>query len=612
MKSPFASCCLVLLTWVTLCACGGCDFNSPGDGTPEITNPETNGEDAPVADPAAELSSEIESPIQFVEIPAAASGIDFQHVSGNATDKPFPAANGSGVGALDYDLDGLVDLYFATGAHFPLTGLPDSPTNQAYRNMGDWQFVNVTAQTRLELHRYSAGVAVGDYDSDGFPDVYVTCVGENQLFHNCGDGTFEEVAVVSGGDFSTSSAFLDYDADGLLDLYVGNYGIWDYEHNAYCGDRSRNVRIFCSPKTLEPELDRLLRNEGDGTFRDVTTETGVDAANGRAQGVLATDVNGDGRIDLYLGNDSHPNFLFLNTAEGRFENATQLTGTAYDRHGQMQAGMGLAGADVDRDGQWDLFVTNFEGEYNTLYLQSSPDVFFDVSMTHGLAAASKTWVGWGTALADFDLDGWKDLIVTNGQVDDNLKAMGHDSPYEEPPLVWKNEAGRFRLLGESVGGYFRRLHPGRGLATADLDNDGALDVVIVHQDRQPTLLRNNVFAGPTPHVRSLAVRLVGTLSNRDAIGSRLVVASEGEPQIEQIQSGGSYLSSHDPRVILPIPESGQVDLEIVWPSGIRSLVTGLQASQQYDIIEPTQANRATLIFSRPPELSGKANDDRSP
>lgn len=525
------------------------------------------------------------STIRFADLRSSETGVDFQHVSGNSGEKPFPAANGSGLGIIDIDLDGRPDLYFANGRTFPLDAGDASLSNRIYRNLDDWRFQDVTDETGLGYLGYSVGIAVGDVNSDGFPDTYVTCFGFNQLFLNMGDGTFQPQEIAFGGDFSTSAAFLDFDSDGMTDLYVCNYGKWTLEQNQFCGDRTRNVRIFCSPKSLAPEADRLLRNEGDGTFRDVTAEAGLDEVIGRAQGVLASDVDADGDVDLYVGNDIHPNFLFLNTGSGQFLNAGEISGAAYDRQGQMQAGMGVAGGDINRDGRWDLFVTNFEGEYHTLYVQNSPTDYHDVSMTLGLAAASRPWVGWGTAIADFDLDGWKDLIVTNGHVDDNLQDLGRDGPYEQPGLVWKNDGRRFRFLGESAGDYFHEPHAGRGLGVGDLDSDGDWDVVITHQDQLPALLKNEAGSAGD-HSGSVSLRLIGTVSNRNAIGCRVTVIGQSAPQLEQVENGGSYLSAHDSRLLVAVAGSETLTIEIHWPSGIRSVIEDLKPRVQYDIVEP--------------------------
>lgn len=539
---------------------------------------------------------------RFSEMPPATTGVDFRHVSGDSEIKPFPAANGSGVGALDYDLDGRYDLYFATGTTFPLDTKRTQPVNRCYRNRGGWRFEDVTAETRLGHNGYSAGIAVGDFDADGLPDVYVTCFGRNVLYHNRGDGTFEPVndSVAGGGNFSTSVAFLDYDNDGLLDLYVCNYGDWSLKTNQFCGNKQRGVRIFCSPKTLQAEPDVLLRNAGDGRFEDVTKKAGLADRAGRGQGVLAADVNADGRIDLYLGNDIHPNLLFKNVGGGKFEDVSEHSGASYDRVGRMQAGMGVAGADVNRDGRWDLFVTNFENEHHTLYLQSPSGGFDDVSQSRGITAPSRPWVGWGTAFIDANLDGWKDLVVTNGHVDNNLKLLGRDSPYDHPALLWKNEKGHFRLLGAAAGEYFGKPHPGRGLAVSDLDNDGDGDLVIVHQDQPPALLRNDPEVPEKKRSHSAVLRLIGTKSNRDAVGSRIEIAtSPGEPvRLEQIQGGGSYLSAHDRRVVVALPDGQAGTVTIHWPSGITSTVEKIDRGDQYDIIEPAHSSARTVVLTK--------------
>ncbi len=534
-------------------------------------------------------------PFQLVEVPASITGIDFVHVSGNSKEKPFPAANGSGAGAVDYDGDGLPDLYFATGISFPIGGgNPDIPSSRMYRNRGGFRFQETTQTSGLMTTTYCVAIAVGDYDSDGFSDLYVTCFGDNLLFRNQGDGTFETVPITFGGNFSTSAAFADFDLDGLLDIYVCNYGQWTYEANPFCGDRARDVRIFCSPKSLEAEADRLLHNEGNGTFRDITQEAGLEAVPGRAQGVLATDVDLDGRTDLYIGNDIHPNFLFMNQADGVFRDSSEFSGTAYDSQGHMQASMGVAGADVDRDRKWDLFVTNFEGEYNALYLQNTPEDFHDATMTQGLAAESKPWVGWGAAFVDLDLDGWKDLIVTNGHVDDNLADLGRSAPYEQPALVWKNKNGRFQFLGDAAGTYFSKSHPGRSLVTADLDNDGDWDIVITHQDQSPGILRNDRVS-PNEQSESLSLRLVGKKSNRDAIGTIVDVDSSIAPRVEQIQSGGSYLASSDLRLVIAVEHKQIGSLKISWPSGQQSVITELQPGGEYTVIEPEE-NHSAIAF----------------
>jgi hypothetical protein len=528
-------------------------------------------------------------PIHFTLV-TAESGIDFVHVSGDSAEKPFPAANGSGVAAFDFDGDGLVDLYFLTGTSFPVDRTRAGPVCRCYRNLGDWKFQDATSASGLGDNWYSAGVAVGDFDADGFPDVFINAFGPHRLYRNQGDGTFTEIGAASGVDadsWGTSAAFFDYDNDGLLDLYCCHYALWTLETNRFCGDQSRGVRIFCNPKTVEAAPHILYHNNGDGTFRDASAESRIGAASGRGQGVVAADLNGDGRIDLYVANDLHPNLLFLNQGDGRFSEAGAESGTATDFIGKVQAGMGVDAADFNRDGQLDLFVTNYEGEHNSFFENLGDNQFQEVSRNRGLAAESIPWVGWGTRLVDLDLDGWCDVVVTNGHTDDNWRAMGRDSPYEQPPGLWRNVNGRGVYAGGAAAGeYFAGTHVGRGLAVADLDNDGDWDLVIVHQNAPPALLRNDCL--PAAAKNWIRVQLIGTASNRDAVGAELRLTTAGGPaRVEQIKGGGSYLSAHDTRQILALEgEEALPTLEIRWPSGRRTEIAPLKAGKTYQVVEP--------------------------
>lgn len=526
-------------------------------------------------------------------------GIDFLHVSGTSGAKPFPAANGSGVAALDYDLDGKFDLYFATGTKFPIDLNSSEPINRLYRSCGGWSFRDVTVQAGLGHNGFSAGLAVGDYDSDGFSDVYVACFGANCLYRNQGDGTYTEVARQSGVDdrrWGTSAAFLDYDRDGLLDLYACNYGKWSWETNQFCGDQSRNVRLYCSPRSVEPELSILYRNVGDGTFEETTVEAGLGARAARSQGVVAADVNNDGWIDLYVGNDLHPNFLFLNKGNGTFEDLSELSGTAYDSVGSVQAGMGVDAADIDRDGDMELFVTNFGEEHNALYQNDGAGIFHEISHTAGLAEGSLPWVGWGTAFADFDLDGWSDAIITNGHVDDNRHLLGQDAPYAQPPLLYRNTGSRFEPVVDA-GGYFKQSHVGRGLAIADFDNDADYDAAISHQDTAPALLRNDVGQSHADR-GAIVLHLTGTVSNRDAIGSAIVLTTDSGRIVQQVKGGGSYLSANDARQIIAATAGAAIQWEIRWPNGKQSIIKGLQPGQHYRIIEPVDPQSPPIVFAK--------------
>jgi len=525
------------------------------------------------------------------------TGIDFRHNSGTSPEKPFPAANGSGIAALDYDLDGLCDLYFATGTSFPVNEQRSAPFDECYRNLGSWQFEKVTAKAGLRHTGYSAGVAIGDYNGDGFPDIYVACYQANVLYRNQGDGTYVALDSSSGAldaRWATSTAMFDYDADGYLDVYVCNYGKWTLADNPWCGDESRNIRHYCSPRSVPPEFDALLRNRGDDTFEETTQTAGLAERAGRAQGLVAADLDGNGAIDLYVGNDLNANSLFLNEGNGKFRDASETSGVAYDYLGGMQAGMGVDSADTNADGRPELFVTNFEGEHNAFYHNVGDGFFQDVSQQRGLYSASLPWVGWGTAFADFDLDGSDDLIVTNGHVDDNREKV----PYAAPPLLWKNVGGRFDLVGPEAGQYFQQDHVGRALVVADLDNDGHQDVVIGHQDAAPTLLQNVHPGSTNPPARKLMLRLIGTRCNRDAIGSTMTLAAQDYVRVLQVKGGGSYLSAHDRRLAFASPgDLRDPRMEIRWADGSLSVIDELPATGSYTIVQPVSAAAPTRFIS---------------
>jgi len=528
------------------------------------------------------------SPFRFAEI-ARQAGIDFVHFSGMTRDKYFPTANSSGVALFDFDNDGLLDLYFATCTVLPLGSATLGP-NRLYKNLGGNAFRDVTQSSGLGFRGFCNGIVVGDIDNDGDQDVFLTNFGPNALFLNHGDGTFRDISAAAGVDrpknWSYGGAFLDYDNDGDLDLFIANYGEWVYpQDDIFCGDREKGVRLYCSPRSVRTGPHTLYRNNRDLTFTDVTTAAGVGRTDGHGFGVVTADLNGDGRIDIYVANDLYPNFLFLNKGDGTFEDATESSGAAYDERGEAQGSMGVDAEDVNGDGRPELFVTNFAHESSTFYLNLGKGLFLDSTPRFGLAADTMPFVGWGCALADFDNDGWPDCFVSNGHVDDNRRELGQGVDYEEPALLFRNLGGkRFRLATLDAGPYFDSKHVGRGAAFGDIDNDGDIDIIVNHKDQSPALLRND--SSTANHWIRLELR--GTRSNRDAVGARVEIVAAGRAIYRQRKGGYSMESSHDPRLLIGLGTADLVTkLTVRWPSGAVSTREHLRVDQTYKIIEPS-------------------------
>ncbi|MFO0975890.1 MAG: VCBS repeat-containing protein [Planctomycetaceae bacterium] len=541
-----------------------------------------------------------DTPVFRFESMLATSGIDFVQTSGNSKDKPFPAANGTGAGAIDIDADGALDLYFANGTTFPLAPDSPGPWDRLYRNHGHWKFKDITQIAGIGEPGYSCGVAVGDFDNDGFADLYVNRYGANLLYRNLGDGTFEECAAASGvadSRWGTSTTFVDYNEDGLADLYVCNYGKWTWETSQFCGDPVRDIRMFCSPTHVEPEDDVLFANQGDGTFQDVSADAGVRVRAGRGQGVIAADVNGDSHVDLYVANDIHPNFLFLNRG-GRFDENGEATGTALDHLGKPQAGMGLAAADVNADGQIDLFVTNYQNEHNALYLNLGNETFLESGLSR-VPEGSLPWVGWGVAFADMNLDGQPDLFVTNGHTDDNLAELGREGDYEQPAGLWQNLAGQFHLASAD-GPYFSAKHVGRGLVSGDLDNDGDTDFAVCHQDHAPELLQNQTVADPQSGSVTLLLR--SYRGNRRVTGATIYAGSGTALQAIPVTSGGSYASSPDERVILASNDTTELSLAIRWCNTSANETIRLQTGGRYILLEEFGDHSPARVLTLPPSF----------
>jgi hypothetical protein len=478
------------------------------------------------------------------------SGVDFIHVSGMTAAKQFPTANGSGVAIFDFDNDGEMDLYFATGNFLPLDPARAVP-NRLYRNLGGGRFQDVTERSGLGFRGYCHGVIVGDIDNDGDQDVFLCNYGGDAFFLNNG-GTFTDISASAGvtqpGTWSSSAAFIDFDNDGNLDLYVSRYGDWQWPRDdRFCGDSTGKIRRYCSPKELRAVRHALYRNNGNCTFTDIATETGVGRADGHGFGVVTEDLNGDGKIDIYVANDQDPNFLFLNRGDATFHDATGDSGAGLNIEGRTSAGMGVDAEDIDGDGRPELFVTNFQEEYNTLFKNLGQGAFLDMTGPFGLAVEGLPGIGWGCSLADLDSDGWPDIVVANGHIDNNAEAFGQPDGYAQRPLLHRNLGGRrFQLVTEGAGSYFTSSHVGHGLAIGDLDDDGDIDLVISHKDGAPAILLND-----TPRAgRWIRLRLVGTHSNRDAIGAQVLVDVGTRKIYRQRKGGSSLMSSHDPRLLI--------------------------------------------------------------
>jgi hypothetical protein len=530
-------------------------------------------------------SAAARSPIRFAER-SAELGIQFRHASGINQEKHFPAANGSGVGILDIDADGLLDLYFLSACDLPVQVTAASPRNSAQRRRRDGTYEEIGPPAGLDVAGFCQGVTAGDVNNDGFSDILIVALGGNRLLVNQGDGTFLDCSSASGivdERWGASTAFLDYDEDGNLDFYVANYGLWSIESNQFCGDVERKIRLFCRPTYITPDLHSLYRNRGDGTFQWATEQAGIARSDGRGQGVVAADLNADGHIDLFVANDMSPNFLFLSQGDGTFKDFTTLSGAACDADGRPLASMGIDATDLDGDSLPELFVTNFAGEFNNLHHNLGKGFFEDISALSGLGPESLPDVGWGTLLADLDNDGWPDALVVNGHVDDNLEELGRGQPYRQNAKLWRNRGGlRFEQISDAAGDYFASAHVSRGAAFGDLDDDGRLDVVVCNLDEAPAVLMNS----SDPEATWVRFRLVGRRCNRDAIGSMVEVQTELGRIWRAVKGGGSYMSAHDLRVLIGLGQAARIDqVTITWPHGAKTNLANLETRRTHELVE---------------------------
>jgi enediyne biosynthesis protein E4 len=504
-------------------------------------------------------------PPLFEEVPPSASGIHWSHTGGHSPDMFLPETIGPGGAFLDYDNDGWMDIYLVNSGPCDFYTPPKPLRNALYRNNRDGTFTDVTEKAGVRGNAYGMGVAVGDYNGDGFPDLYVTQYPRSILYRNNGDGTFTDVtekAGVAASGWSSSAVWFDYDNDGRLDLFVCRFGDFSKDNAIFCGNRDTGVHYYCSPKVVKPSACRLFHNNGDGTFTDVSETSGIAALKGRAWGVVAADINNDGWMDLFVANDGLENFLLANRGGRKFEEVGLVAGVAYNSFGAARSGMGVDAADYDSDGNTDLFVANIDHEEYSLYRNLGKETFDDLAMQTGIASATRLLSGWGLKFFDFDNDGTLDLMLCNGHPDTMVKTHTPNVEYRMPMLLMQGNGKTFRNVSGQAGPVFSRPIAGRGLALGDFNNDGALDVLVMVNDGPPILLRNN--AGRRNHW--LGLRLVGRKANIDAVGA-VVNYRAGSLQRRVVKSGGgSFLSAHDPRMVLGLGQTANVDsLEVRWP-----------------------------------------------
>jgi hypothetical protein len=520
----------------------------------------------------------------FTEIPAAASGISWVHNAAKSANKYLPESAGPGCAFLDYDNDGWMDIYLVNSGKCDFYTPAKPLRNALYRNNRDGTFTDVTEKAGVAGGGFGMGVAVGDYDGDGVPDLYVTQYGRSILYHNNGNGTFTDVTEKSGvgvSGWASSAVWFDYDNDGRLDLFVGQFV--DFDKVSGCGIGSDGKRHYCIPRIFRPMPSWLFHNNGDGTFTDVSKESGIASHLGKAWGAVATDVNNDGLMDLFIANDTVANFLFVNRGNGRFEEVGLQADVAYSAAGRPRSGMGVDSADFNEDGWMDLFVANIDEEIFSLYQNNKDLTFDDVAMPLGIGMATRWMSGWGLKFFDYDNDGNLDLILANGFPDDLVEEFSSLVKYQEPLLLFQNTGHGFKNVSEQGGPAFSKSFSARGLAVGDFNNDGAVDVLVGINDGAPVLLRNN--AGTKNHW--LGVKLIGTKSNVDAVGARVTYQAGDLKRGRMKVGGGSFLSSHDPRLVLGMGQRTKMDwLEVQWPRpGGTERFTNLPVDRYITIVE---------------------------
>jgi hypothetical protein len=507
-------------------------------------------------------------PVVFADVTSAAK-ITWAHDNLATPEKYLIEAMGGGGAFLDYNQDGWMDIYFINSGATPYNKPKTPIRNALYQNNGDGTFTDVTDKSGLAGGAYGQGVACGDYNNDGYPDVYATNYGKNALYQNNCDGTFTNVtdkAAVGDTRWSTSAAFFDYDNDGHLDLFVCNYLDWDFSRNMFCGENKPGYRSYCHPNNYKGVSNTLYHNNGNGTFTDVTRKAGIESTEGKGLGVVCADINNDGLLDIFVANDAVRNFLFINKGDGTFTEDALLAEVAYGMNGKPQSGMGCDFGDTDGDGLPELVVTNIELEPNNVFHNNGDGTFNDVTASVGLAQVALLSSGFGVRFADYDNDGDLDLVIANGHPLDNIHLFRDGVTWAERPFVHDNlGGGKFVDVSDQRGEAMKKRYAGRALAMGDYDNDGDEDFLLVQNGGAPALLRND---GGNQNAW-IGLHLIGTKSNRGAVGARVTITAGDLKIVRQIVGGSSYGSAHDPRLLIGIGQRKKVDsVDIRWPSGL--------------------------------------------
>ena len=535
------------------------------------------------------------APQQIFEDVTAKSGIRFKHEASCTSQKYLPESMGAGVAMFDYDNDGWLDLFFVNGARLedpmPRGASPNKSDprywNRLYRNNRDGTFTDVTEKAGLQGRLYGMGVASGDYDNDGKVDLLVTNLGGNILYHNNGDGTFSDVtskAGVGGSGWCTGACFVDYDRDGWLDLIITRYVQWDFSLDVFCGEHRPGYRSYCHPDQFQPITHLVFHNNRDGTFTDVSKKCGIAGSPGKGLGIAIDDFDSDGWPDIFVANDSVAEQLFRNNRDGTFSEIALLSGLAYDQNGHAFAGMGADFGDYRNNGWPSVFVNALANQKYKLF-RNDKGAFDDVSDSIGLGALTISHSGWGTKWIDYDNDGWLDLFVAQGHVMDNIELTEPTLRHLEPPLLLKNEHGRFSNLSQGSGPVFTQAIAARGAAFGDLDNDGFVDIAINCNDGHAILLRNSAGIGN----HWVTLNLIGTSSNRDAIGAKIRLLTDAGQQTRFVSTAGSYISASDKRAHFGLGSSKKINLvEITWPSGIVQQLESVNVDQMLTIKEPSR------------------------